>query len=92
VAGHNRWHPDVEPVAVVRPGDVVALDAPLGTGDQIGPASTHHDLLDLDFSQDLLAGPVFVEGAEPGDVLAVEILDVEPARSEEHTSELQSHA
>jgi formamidase len=79
VAGHNRWHPDVEPVAVVRPGDVATLDAPLGTGDQIGPASTHDDLLALDFSQDLLAGPVFVEGAEPGDVLAVEILDVEPA-------------
>jgi formamidase len=79
VAGHNRWHPDIEPAAVVRPGDVVTLDAPLGTGDQIGPGSTHDDLLELDFSQDLLAGPVHVEGAEPGDVLAVEILDVEPA-------------
>jgi formamidase len=79
VAGHNRWHPDVEPVAVVRPGDTVTLDAPLGTGDQIGPDSSHDDLLTLDFSQDLLAGPVFGEGAEPGDVLAVEILDVEPS-------------
>ena len=79
VAGHNRWHPDVEPVAVVRPGDVVSLDAPLGTGDQIGRESVHEDLLTLDFSQDLLAGPVYVEGAEPGDVLAVELLEVEPA-------------
>jgi formamidase len=79
VAGHNRWHPDVEPVAVVRPGDVVTLDAPLGTGDQIGRESVHEDLLTLDFSQDLLAGPVYVEGAEPGDVLTVEVLEIAPA-------------
>ena len=76
--GHNRWHPDVEPVATVHSGDVVTLDAPLGTGDQIGAESVHEDLLALDFSQDLLAGPVYVEGAEPGDVLVVELLEVEP--------------
>jgi formamidase len=78
VQGHNRWHPDVEPVAVVGSGEVVSLEAPLGTGDQIGPESVHEDLLALDFSQDLLAGPVYVEGAEAGDVLAVELLEVEP--------------
>ena len=76
--GHNRWHPDVPPAVVAKPGDVVELDAPLGTGDQIGPDSVHEDLLALDFSQDLLAGPVYVEGAEPGDVLVVEMLDVAP--------------
>jgi formamidase len=79
VQGHNRWHPDIEPAFVVRPGEVVSLDAPLGTGDQIGRESVHADLLELDLSQDLLAGPVYVEGAEPGDVLVVELLDVEPA-------------
>jgi formamidase len=79
VQGHNRWHPDVEPALVVRPGEVVSLDAPLGTGDQIGRESVHADLLALDFSQDLLAGPVYVEGAEPGDVLVVEIREVTPA-------------
>ena len=76
--GHNRWHPDVEPVATVRPGDVVSLEASLGTGDQIGRDSVHDDLLTLDFSQDLLAGPVYVEGADPGDILVVEMLEVEP--------------
>jgi formamidase len=78
VRGHNRWHPEVDPVAVVQRGEVVSLEAPLGTGDQIGPDSVHEDLLTLDFSQDLLAGPVYVEGAEPGDVLAVELLEIEP--------------
>ena len=78
MAGHNRWHPDVEPIAVARPGDVVSLDAPLGTGDQIGRESVHEDLLALDFSQDLLAGPIHVDGAEPGDLLVVELLEIEP--------------
>ncbi len=76
--GHNRWHPDIEPLTVVRAGEVVTLDAPLGIGDQIGPHSTHQDLLTLDLSEDVLAGPVYVEGAKEGDVLAVEIVDVEP--------------
>lgn len=24
--GHNRWHPDIEPVAEVEPGQVVGLE------------------------------------------------------------------
>jgi formamidase len=78
VAGHNRWHPGIEPVTTVRPGELVTLEAPLGSGDQIGPDSASEDLLALDLSDDLLAGPVYVEGAEPGDVLAVELVGMEP--------------
>jgi formamidase len=78
VAGHNRWHPGIEPVSTVRPGELVTLDTPLGSGDQIGPDSTSADILTLDLSDDLLAGPVFVEGAEPGDLLVVELVDMEP--------------
>jgi formamidase len=78
VPGHNRWHPGVDPLTTVRPGKTVTLDAPLGSGDQIGPDSTVEDLLALDLSDDLLAGPVYVEGAEPGDTLVIELVDVEP--------------
>ena len=76
--GHNRWHPGVEPVTTARPGETVTIEAPLGSGDQIGPGSTVEDLMALDLSDDLLAGPVYVEGAEPGDVLVVELVDIEP--------------
>lgn len=79
MSGHNRWHPDLEPFAAIRSGETMTLDAPLGTGDQIRRDSTHEDLATLDLSQDVLAGPVFVENAEPGDLLAVRIVDVEPA-------------
>jgi formamidase len=76
--GHNRWHPELEPAVRAKAGEVVTLDAPLGTGDQIGPGSSHQDLLSIDFSEDVLAGPVYVEGARRGDVLVVEMLDVVP--------------
>ncbi len=76
--GHNRWHPAVEPITTVRPGGTVTIEAPLGSGDQIGPNSRSADLLTLDLSDDLLAGPVYVEGAEPGDLLVVELVDMKP--------------
>jgi formamidase len=60
----------------VHIGEAVTVAAPLGTGNQIGRSSNHLDLLSLNFDDDLLAGPIYVEGAEPGDLLAVEILEV----------------
>ena len=75
--GHNRWHPDIEPVLVARPGTPVTISAPVGTGSQIGRSSTHADLMSLSFEDDLLAGPIAIEGAEPGDLLVVEIADIE---------------
>ena len=74
--GHNRWHSDIDPILHVRAGTPVTVLAPLGTGDQIGWSSTHADLLSLNFDDDLLAGPILVEGAEPGDLLAIEIIEV----------------
>jgi formamidase len=77
-AAHNRWHPDLEPVARVAQGDVVTLETRDGLDGQLTPASTHADCgrLDLGLGHPL-TGPVFVEGAEPGDLLEVELLDYE---------------
>src|SRR5690242_13250630 len=77
--GHNRWHPDIPPVARANPGDVVAIetvDCDDGeiTADwkssQVGtcsPGIVHP-----------LTGPVHVVGTEPGDILEVHILDILP--------------
>jgi formamidase len=77
-AAHNRWHPDLEPVARVAQGDVVTLETRDGLDGQLTPTSTHADCgrLDLGLGHPL-TGPVFVEGAEPGDLLEVELLDYE---------------
>ncbi|MDX6566206.1 MAG: hypothetical protein QOE10_1868, partial [Gaiellales bacterium] len=78
VRTHRRWDVDIEPVLVVAPGDVVTAETDDFAGGQITRSSTAADLPTLDFDRIYpLAGPVYVEGAEVGDTLAIEILDFE---------------
>jgi formamidase len=79
--GHNRWHPDIPPVLRCEPGDEVVLETRDAFDGQMGPDATLETVAapNLDVVHPL-TGPVFVRGAEPGDVLEVEILDVEPDR------------
>ena len=79
--GHNRWHPDIPPVVRCAPGDEVVLETRDAFDGQMGPAAPLEVVAapNLDVVHPL-TGPVYVEGAEPGDVLAVEILDIEPDR------------
>ena len=79
-ASHNRWHPDLEPVAEIEPGDEVVLELRDGMDGGLGPGVSQQDLrrLDLDANRPL-TGPILVRGAGPGDVLEVETLEVEPA-------------
>ena len=78
--GHNRWHPDVEPIARVEPGEVITLETRDGIDGQLTRESTHADAAALDLGLGHpLTGPVFVEGIEPGDVLEVEFLAYETA-------------
>ena len=77
-AAHNRWHPDLEPVAHVAPGEVVTLETRDGLDGLLTRESTHGDCgrLELGLAHPL-TGPLHVEGAEPGDVLEVELLAYE---------------
>ncbi len=79
-SGHNRWHPELEPIARVAPGEELTLETRDGLDGQLTRTSTHADVgrLDLGLGHPL-TGPVFVEGAEPGDVLEVELLAYETA-------------
>jgi formamidase len=77
--GHNRWHPDIPPVVRCQPGDEVVLE----TRDAMDGAITIDSTVDDVTKADLglihpLTGPVYVEGAEPGDILVAEILEVAP--------------
>jgi len=76
--GHNRWHPDLPPALVVEPVDEIVIDCRDGLDGQITPATLDADLLAVDLDRGHpLSGPIAVRGAEPGDVLKVEILAVE---------------
>ncbi len=77
---HNRWNRDLPPAAVVRPGEVIQLlcrDA-LDIGEAARTLTPEGSLtIDLGGVHPM-TGPVEVEGAEPGDILEVEVLDVSP--------------
>ena len=74
---HNRWHPDLPMVAMVKPGDEFRVECMDWTGGQIGNNDSANDVRDVDLTQvHYLSGPIGVEGAEPGDLMVVDILDV----------------
>jgi len=79
VLGHNRWHPDIPAVANVKPGTTFRMECKDWTDGQIQNNDSANDVRDIDLSiPHVLSGPVAVEGAEPGDVLVVDILDLGP--------------
>jgi len=74
---HNHWHPDIPMAAMVKPGDDFIIECHDWTGGQIHNDDSAEDVRDVDLSQvHFLSGPVGVEGAEPGDLLVVDILDI----------------
>src|ERR1700738_4787 len=75
--GHNRYHPDIAPVAEVREGEEIALETRDALDGQITPQTTVADFSSLDAGAvHPLTGPVFVKGAMPGDLLEIEFTDI----------------
>jgi len=78
---HNRWHPDVPIVAWVNPGDDFIIETYDWTGGFIKNNDSANDVRDIDLSiVHFLSGPIGVKGAEPGDLLVVDLLDVGPLK------------
>ena len=77
--GHNRWHPDIEPIIEVAPGEALCLETRDAADGQITPGMTVEALTALDPKvAHPLTGPVYVQGAKPGDLLEIEYLDIVP--------------
>jgi formamidase len=80
--GHNRWHPDVAPVVRIASGSTVEMDTIDSLDGQVTPRTTPADLASLEGGRiHPMTGPVHVDGAEPGDLLAVKIEQIIPANS-----------
>jgi acetamidase/formamidase len=74
---HFTWDAGNAPVLTVEGGDTVVVHTRDVSDDQIGPDSTVDAIAGLDWDRVYpLAGPIAVDGAEPGDTLAVEVLDL----------------
>jgi acetamidase/formamidase len=77
---HYGWNNANEPVLRVGSGDEVSFEVVDASGGQLTRSSTVSDVAGLDFARvNPVTGPVYVEGASPGDALLVEILDFEPS-------------
>jgi acetamidase/formamidase len=76
---------EVPPVLTVRSGDQVTIDSVSGTAETLPPPGFHvppellaiHEKLRREMAGHILTGPVAVEGAKPGQVLEVRIIDVQ---------------
>ena len=77
---HLGWDNANEPAHTVAPGAEVYFETVDSSGAQLSPESTVADIARLDFGKvNPVTGPVYVEGAEPGDALKVTVLDVTPS-------------
>jgi acetamidase/formamidase len=74
---HNIWDGTMAPACEVESGDSIELAVPDASYGQVERETRNDELLGLDFSlMNPVAGPIFVRGAQPGDTLEVEILEV----------------
>lgn len=74
---HFTWDTRHQPLLSIDSGDTVVLWTRDVSDNQITPASTAEAITSLDWNRVYpLCGPFEVHGAEPGDTLAVEVLDI----------------
>ncbi|WP_312718410.1 formamidase [Mobilicoccus sp.] len=84
LTGHNRWHPDIPPVATVKPGESFRVHCREWFDGDIHNDDSADDIRDAPLDKvHCLSGPFAVEGAKPGDLLIVDILDLGPIPLEE---------
>ncbi|MEZ3165163.1 acetamidase/formamidase family protein [Halorubrum sp. RMP-47] len=77
---HSEWDRTLEPVVEAEPGDVVSFDCRDAWDGLIDEEMTPEGVPDALEQRDggmPITGPVVVDEGRPGDVLAIEILDVE---------------
>jgi len=76
---HNRWHPELKPIAEISPGDEVTIETRDALDGRIKNTPGADDVASIDASVvHPLTGPISVRSAKPGDLLVVKILDGGP--------------
>ncbi|MBI1395171.1 MAG: formamidase [Betaproteobacteria bacterium] len=75
----NRYHPAIRPVARAKPGQLVVFETRDALDSDLDVNSEPKDVGSIDLNLvHPLTGPVYIEGAKRGDVLAVTLVDIEP--------------
>lgn len=77
---HFGWNNANKPVLTIAPGESIVFKTTDSSGGQLNQASTVADIPKLDFAKvNPVSGPVYVEGAAPGDAIKVTLLDFTPS-------------
>jgi acetamidase/formamidase len=75
---HHRWDSSLEPTLAIRSGDVVHFDLRMAGHLQIEKGMPIEDVhFNFDTLYNLL-GPIWVDGAGPGDALEIDVLELQP--------------
>ncbi len=71
---HHGWNHAFPPIRHVAPGETIVFETVDSSGGQLSPRATVETVRALDFGLvNPVTGPVFVDGAEPGDALRVAV-------------------
>ena len=72
---HSVWDRSLQPRLRIEPGDQVQIECVDSSGAQVQPGMTAEQFLAIDRTRiHALTGPIWIEGAEPGDVLEIDVL------------------
>ncbi len=73
---HHGWNNANAPAIHIKPGETIEFQTQDSSGGQLNAKSTLADLSKLDFSKvNPVTGPVYIDGAEPGDAIKVTLLE-----------------
>ena len=74
---HSRWNRALARRLAVASGDTVHMECVDASGAQVHPGMSLGEFLQIDRGRiHALTGPIYIKGAEPGDVLQVDVLEV----------------
>jgi acetamidase/formamidase len=77
---HIGWNNAFPPILSIAPGETITFDSRDSSDGQITSASKAADIANLDFSRiNPVCGPVFIEGAQPGDAIRITIEEFAPS-------------
>lgn len=75
----NRYHPAIKPIARANPGDLIVVHTRDALDSNLTIDSLPKDVLAIDLNLiHPMTGPIHIEGAKRGDVLAVQLIDINP--------------
>ena len=77
---HFGWDNANAPVLRIEPGQTIEFETIDSSGGQLSPDASLQNLIDLDFGKvNPVTGPIYVDGAEPGDSLKITLDSFKPS-------------